>query len=117
MSTLIKAVLVVAILSIQSVFGQENQIKTGAVLEIIKPEGPFRHVILPRQNAIIKRGGIPNLNALSGQLVVVTSSTEVGGGQQLVLRRKDGRKFFRNYRTIKANWPEAFEAGELRPKE
>ena len=49
MSTLIKAVLVVAILSIQSVFGQENQIKTGAVLEIIKPEGPFRHVILPRQ--------------------------------------------------------------------
>ena len=114
MSTLLKYVFVLVILSMQSAFAQERSVETGTVLEIIKPDGPFRHLNLPRNNFIIKRGGIANLNALSGNLVVVTAVKEVEGSKEIVLKRKDGRKFFRNYATISANWPEALEAGELR---
>lgn len=114
MSTLIKFVFVAILLSMQNAFAQEKSLETGTVLEIIKPEGPFKHVNLPRNNFIIKRGGIANLNSLSGNLVVVTAVNESEGRKEVVLKRKDGRKFFRNYSTITANWPAALEAGELR---
>jgi hypothetical protein len=114
MSTLLKYVFVLMVLCLQTTFAQKKLVETGTVLEIIKPEGPFRHVNLPHNNFIIKRGAIANLNSLSGKLVVVTAVKEVGGIKEVILKRKDGRKFFRNYATITANWPDAIEAGELR---
>lgn len=105
---------VAVLFSLGTLSAQQDQIAEGSVLEIVKPEGEFQHLKVPRKNFIIKQGGIANLHGLDGNLVVVEQVQQLGEQHKVVIRRKDGRKFFRVYPTLTAHWPEAFQAGELR---
>ncbi len=99
---------------LSSAMAQIEPIDEGAVLEIVKPEGDFQHLKVPRKNIIIKQGGIPNVFALDGSLVVVEEVQQLGDQHKVVIKRQDGGKFLRRYRTLTAYWPEALESGELR---
>ena len=106
--------ILMAFLPLQSALAQEPQVKEGMVLKLVKPEGDFVHLQVPKKNFIIKQGGLANMHSLNGNHVVVEKVQQLGDQHKVVLRRKDGRKFFRVYPTLTAHWPEALEAGELR---
>ncbi|WP_445383943.1 hypothetical protein ACT6NV_07920 [Robiginitalea sp. IMCC44478] len=93
---------------------QTSMLQQGQVLKIDRPEsGNFEYVKFPRKNFIIKRGGIADMKSVEGMLVVVQSFKETKWGTEVTLKRKDGRKFFRNFPTITAIWPDARDKGEL----
>lgn len=102
------------LLPLGTIQAQAPQVTEGMVLEIVKPQGDFQHLQVPRKNFIIKQGGLANMYSLHGNRVVVEKVQQLGDQHKVVLRRKDGRKFFRVYPTLTAHWPEAVQAGELR---
>jgi hypothetical protein len=102
------------LLPLSGVLAQITPINEGSVLEIVKPEGDFQHLRVPKKNIIIKQGGIPNLYSLDGNVVVVQEVQQLGDQHKVVIRRQDGGKFLRRYRTLTAYWPEALDSGELR---
>lgn len=102
------------LLPLSGAIAQVTPIDEGSVLEIVKPEGDFQHLQVPRKNIIIKQGGIANLHSLDGNLVVVDQVQQLGDQHKVVIKRKDGGKFLRRYRTLTAYWPEALDSGELR---
>lgn len=71
----------------------------------------FAHLDLPKANILIKRAVVPNYAALDGVEVVVTEVAENG---KVVLKRADGKNFFRYYPAITAHYDEAVRSGELR---
>lgn len=95
---------------------QTVSIQEGQVLELVLPDdGDFNHVDVPRKNFIIKRGGVPDMKTLDGNRVVVESIRESSRGTRVVIRRADGRKFFRSFPTLTAHWPDAADSKELIP--
>ncbi|TDN83080.1 hypothetical protein DET49_12250 [Salegentibacter sp. 24] len=94
---------------------QTQSVKVGDVLVINQPENQsFESLKLPRANFIIKKGGIANYKSLIGNRVKVTEiQTNAAGGVEVVLKREDGRKFFRTHTVISAKIDEALENGEL----
>ncbi|MEJ2162536.1 MAG: hypothetical protein P8X60_04250 [Robiginitalea sp.] len=102
--------------SIVSVNAQTVPLQEGQVMKLILPaDGDFNHVLVPRKNFIIKRGGVASMKSLDGNLVVISEIRESSKGTKVVLKRKDGSNFFRSFPTITANWPEATESRELIP--
>ncbi|SKB59122.1 hypothetical protein [Maribacter arcticus] len=95
--------------------GIENDVKVGTMLTINKPSTQeYMHIQFPRRNIIIKRGGIVNMNNISGKEVVVSKIGENRKGVVVVtLKRADGRKFFNSFPIVKANLNDALAAGEL----
>lgn len=94
---------------------QQLPVQQGEVFIIKKPSGDFSHINFPRKNFIIKRGGIANMKAVSGLPVVVTRIDQtIDGSTEVTLERRDGLKFFRNFRTVTADLEAALNAGELR---
>ncbi|MDT0650333.1 hypothetical protein [Autumnicola edwardsiae] len=90
-------------------------VEVGSIVEINKPQAyGFKHIHFPRANFIIKRGGIANYNSMKGHRVEITAiETKNDGTRQVELKRVDGRKFFRNYATVKADIDKALKAGEI----
>lgn len=107
-------VIALSIAGFFSASAQQTSIEPGSVLEIVKPNGNFKHIKVPRSNFIIKQTGIANLNSIDGNRVVVTSISDKKGQKMITFNRKDGRKFFNNYKSLSAIWPAALESGELR---
>ena len=95
---------------------QTQPVTVGDVLVINPPENhDFEYLYLPKANFIIKKGGIANYKSLVGNKVEVTEiETNNKGETKVVLKREDGKKFFRTHTTtITANIDEALENGEL----
>jgi hypothetical protein len=93
---------------------QATSVTSGQEFELILPDdGNFEHVDFPRKNFIIKRGGIADMKSVDGNTVVVDRIERKDGQVLAVLRRKDGRKFFRHLREVRAQWPEALNQGEI----
>jgi hypothetical protein len=112
-----KAVLIAIIavlLPLGTAWAQQPQITEGMVFELVKPNGDFQHLQLPRKNFILKQGGHINMQSLNGNHVVVEKVQQLGEQHKVVLRRKDGGKFLRVYPTLTAHWPQALQDGELR---
>ena len=99
--------------------GQEidnkKRVEVGTIVEINNPQVyGFKHINFPRPNFIIKRGGIVNYNSVKGVRVKITAvETKDDGTRQVQLERLDGRKFFRNFSTVKADFDKALESGEI----
>jgi hypothetical protein len=91
----------------------------GKLMIINKPSShSFKYIHFPRKNIIIKRGGIPNFKNVVGQRVVITRvERKENGSTQVVLKRADGRKFFRFLPSVKADLEQALSYGELAPYE
>lgn len=95
----------------------EPQVEVGDILTISQPQegNNFKYLNLPRANFIIKKGGIANYKSLiNSRVEVVDIKTDADGGQKVILKREDGRKFFRSFPTISANLEDSMEAGELK---
>jgi hypothetical protein len=97
---------------------QNPNIQVGDALIIQKPSTPsFKHIYFPRDNFIIKRGGIVNYdNIYANEVHVVRIVDKKDGSQEVVLKRTDGKKFFNTYATVRADLANALESGELSKK-
>lgn len=93
----------------------EENVEIGEILKIGNANNyQYSHVKLPRPNFIIKTGGIPNYDKLEGVLVEVTEvKTDNQGDIKVILKRKDGKKFFNSFPEIKADYNKAIASKEL----
>ena len=93
---------------------QTSTVASGEEFELMLPDnGTFEYVDFPRKNFIIKRVGVANMKSVDRNTVVVDRIERDDDQVFAVLRRKDGRKFFRHIREVRAQWPEALDKGEL----
>ncbi|WBU89373.1 hypothetical protein [Cellulophaga omnivescoria] len=92
-----------------------SEIKVGTELKIgAASSGTYQHLVLPRKNFIIKRGGLANYKSLKNLNVVVTAvTTNKNGDVEVTLKRKNSKKFFNSHPTIKANYTKAIAEEEL----
>ncbi len=90
----------------------------GDIFILGEPSGArYLHIDFPRENIIIKRGGIANFKSVVDEEVIVESTAkDKNGFTKVTLRRKDGFKFFRHYSTVKADLEKALASTELRRK-
>lgn len=100
-------------------FAQEKKqvpIQEGTILTIAEPvSADYQHIHFPRKNFIIKRGGIANMKSVFGKKVeVVAYAYTDKGDTKVTLKRTDGKKFFRNFRTVDAHLEDALSSGELK---
>ena len=108
-----KTLLLAVFILLTSTYGLSAQsvpLQEGQIMRIILPEdGTFNHLKFPRKNFIMK--------SVDANLVVITDIRDTSSGTQIVLKRQDGRKFFRAFPSVTATWPAALEKGELEPVE
>lgn len=73
----------------------------------------FQHIDFPRKNLIIKLGAVADFKALEGEKVVVDEVFSQNGEIKVVIKRKNGRKFFRFWPSVTASLEKALKEGEL----
>ena len=73
----------------------------------------YQHIDFPRKNIIIKRGAIADFNNLAGRKIIVEEIGTKNGRTEVVLKRKDGRNFFRFWPTVTTDIEKALAKGEL----
>ena len=102
-------------LALQAQQKQQVSVEKGTVLTINEPVADqYRYVLFPRKNFIIKRGGIADMKSVYGKRVeVVDYSYTADGDTRVTLQRTDGKKFFRNFKTVEAYLEDALNSGEL----
>ncbi|NNJ89293.1 MAG: hypothetical protein HKP53_07810 [Eudoraea sp.] len=95
--------------------GQQVPIQEGTILTIAQPtSAEYQHIHFPRKNFIIKRGGIADMKSVLGKEVEVVAFSYTDDGEtQVTLKRTDGKKFFRNFKTVDAHLEDALSSGEL----
>ena len=91
------------------------EVKVGETLSIGSSDNYlYSDVKFPKPNFIIKQGGIANYKKLEGTLVEVSEIRKNSKDQTVViLKRKDGKKFFGSFSAIRANYENALASGEL----
>ena len=75
----------------------QTQPKVGDELKINEPYAQsFHHVFFPKPNILIKRGKVATYNSVYGTLVVIDDIiTKDDGTTYVILKKKDGSKFWR----------------------
>ncbi|MFT5892809.1 MAG: hypothetical protein ACI9Y7_002923 [Dokdonia sp.] len=93
-------------------------VKVGDLFEIGAPESKtYQHINLPKPHTVRKRGGIHHDTDLKGSVVIITAVKKKKDGSVLVkIKRKDGKRFFRTHKVIKADFTNAVQSGELQAK-
>ena len=106
-------IVLISLVFMPTVQGQEVTIGDEFVISPVQGTS-YSHLIFPRKNFIIKRGGIANTKSVKNLRVIVRGISYDSDGNTLVqLHRKDGGRFFRAYKQISARLEKALEAGEL----
>ncbi|WP_324028165.1 hypothetical protein QSV08_09620 [Maribacter sp. BPC-D8] len=105
----------VSLLNAQDNVTIQTEVNVGDVFEIGKPEtNKYKHIDFPRENFIIKRGGIANYRRAHGEEVVVTAVKEKKDGTtEIKIKRNDGGRFFNSHTVVSADFKEAINSGEL----
>lgn len=112
----------VKILSLIAIFALSNsviaqngaEVKKGEILKIGSSENfQYSDIQFPRANFIIKKGGRPEYSQLQGVEVVVSEVKKRDNSSTVILKRRDGKKFFGSFPEIKANYGDAIASGEL----
>ncbi|WP_052503461.1 hypothetical protein [Lacinutrix sp. Hel_I_90] len=93
----------------------QEQPKVGDLLIVNEPSGQFyNHVSFPQINILVKRGNTPSYKSVYGnELVVEEVITKDNDKTYVVLKKKDGSKFFGFMVRVEANYAEALSSGEL----
>lgn len=88
----------------------------GDVLELGEASGSrYQNIDFPRKNIIIKRGAIADFKGLVGvKLVIQEIMNDKKGEKIAVLKRTDGRNFFRFFPQVEARLSKAITSGELK---
>ncbi|MHA7059672.1 hypothetical protein ACWGOQ_0020770 [Aquimarina sp. M1] len=115
-----KNLIIIAFLSFVTMDAQESQtlssqtVTVGDVITLGKPSGPtYQHVLFPRINFIIKKGGTTNFKLLEGKKVVVRDKKVVDGITKVTIERKDGKKFLNSIASVTINFDDAVTAKEI----
>lgn len=91
----------------------QSQPKVGDEL-VISNSSNFNYIKFPKKNILIKRGKVGNYKSVYGDTVVVDEViTKDNGSTYVMLKKKDGTKFFGYLTTIKANYSKAIDAKEI----
>ncbi|WP_179352032.1 hypothetical protein [Winogradskyella vidalii] len=93
----------------------DNQPKVGDQLVIKEPTAQtYNHIEFPKPNILIKRGTVDRYKSVYGNNVLVDEVvTKKDGETHVVLKKKDGTKFFGYLNKVKANYNKSIEDGEL----
>lgn len=74
----------------------------------------FQYVKFPKPNILIKRGTVDRYKSVYGDTVVIDDIiTKDDGTKYVLLKKKDGTKFFGYLSSVKANYTKALEANEI----
>ena len=105
----------VSLLNAQNNATNQTEVNVGDVFEIGKPESnKYKHIDFPRENFIIKRGGIADYRRAHGEEVVVTAVKELKDGTtQVKIKRNEGGRFFNSHTVVTADFKDAITSGEL----
>ncbi|WP_296638512.1 dihydroorotase [Polaribacter sp.] len=116
MKTSIFTLFVCAFLSLSS-FSQKNSdsVKVGDIFTIAKVEmNNYKHIKFPKDNFIIKKGGIANYKNIVNQKVKITALEEKKNGKtQATIQLTSGRSFFKSHKYIKVDLKKALSSKEL----
>lgn len=93
----------------------QNTPKVGDVLVVKSPTAQFyNHIDFPQLNTLVKRGKLASYNpVINNEVMVSEVITKDNGNTYVVLKKKDGTKFFGLQTSVEANYDKAIQAGEL----
>jgi hypothetical protein len=81
---------------------------------IVKESSAYNYVKFPKLNVLTKRGKVANYKSVYGNTVLVDEViTKDDGSTYVILKKKDGSKFFGYLTKVKANYSKSIDAGEL----
>jgi hypothetical protein len=81
---------------------------------IINETATYIYVKFPKLNILTKRGKVANYKSVYGNTVVVDEViTKANGSTYVILKKKDGTKFFGYLSKVKAHYSKSIEAGEI----
>ncbi|MBW1298032.1 hypothetical protein [Aquimarina litoralis] len=115
-----KKLIFLALLSMSIMHAQDskkldsNSIAVGDMITIGSPSGKsYQHILFPKTNFIIKKGGTTNFKKLKGLQAVITEREEKKSKTIVTIKRKDGKKFLNSLNSIKVDLKKAIEAKEI----
>lgn len=93
----------------------QSEPKVGDELIINEPYAQtYNHIKFPKKNILIKRGKLGNYKDVHGNSVVIDKvETDSDGSTYVILKKKDGSKFFGFLSKVKANYNKAIAANEM----
>ena len=93
----------------------QNGPQVGDELIINSPNSEsYTYVKFPKPNILIKRGTVDRYKSVNGTTVVIDEIiAKDDGTNYVVLKKKDGTKFFGYLSKVKANYAKALEANEI----
>ena len=96
----------------------QNEPKVGDVLIIESPSShAYNYIKFPKLNTLAKRGKVANYKSVKGNVVVIDEIIEGKDGKtHVVLKKKDGTKFFGYLSKVKANYEKSIASGEISKK-
>lgn len=96
----------------------QNDPKVGDELVIKAQNGTsYNHIKFPKLNMLVKRGKLANYKSVHGNTVVIDEVvTDKKDNTYVVLKKKDGSKFFGFLSKVKANYEKSIASGEMAPQ-
>lgn len=93
----------------------QSEPKVGDELVINAQKGSsYNYIKFPKLNILNKRGKVANYKSVHGNTVVIEEIiTDKKNNTYVILKKKDGSKFFGLNSTVKANYAKALESGEI----
>lgn len=112
---MLKRLWLVAVLAASTAFANQQKPTEGTTYVVSAPthSTQYQHINVPALRTLNKRSVVANYKSIHGITVLVTKVEETNGSTIVTLKRKDGKKFFRHYKTLTANLDEALANGEL----
>ncbi|MBK3519416.1 hypothetical protein [Carboxylicivirga marina] len=95
--------------------GAGADVKEGDVFTIAKVENnQYQHIHFPKNNFIIKKGGVADYNTIVGEQVEVTSVKEKKNGKVVAtIKLSSDHKFFMSHKYVTVDLNEAISSNEL----
>ncbi|WP_412560551.1 hypothetical protein [Winogradskyella sp. MIT101101] len=96
----------------------QTEPKVGDELVINAQDGAsYNYIKFPKLNILSKRGKVANYKSVHGNTVVVDEViTDKNNNTYVILKKKDGSKFFGFVSEVKANYDKSIAAGEMTTK-
>lgn len=94
---------------------EKTAIEKGTILQIATPSSQeYKHIDFPRNNIIIKRGGIASNNLVIGKKVVVTKVTQLEDGTtQIRVKPADKSRFYNAISSVTLHYENALASQEI----
>ena len=110
-----KLLFTIILLGCYLVTSAQNPPKVGDQLTIKAPHAhTFNYIKFPKPNILIKRGTVDRYKSVYDNDVLVDDvETAKNGDTYVILKKKDGSKFFGYLSEVKANYAKALDAGEI----